>query len=369
MHRVPHAKRTDLMLPYWFLFLVPAAAALAFGPLMRFRTDGTRLTRIDATWILVILVLTLLIGFRYRVGGDWENYFRYLDRVKNLTFGDLWALKDPGYLALNFFSQRLGFGMTGVNTFSGLIFSVGLVTFCRSLPRPWLALACAIPYIIIVVAMGYTRQSIALGLIMISFVMLARGKFMSFAVWVLLGALFHKTAVLMIPIAGLINSKNRWLTLSWISATSFLGYTVLLQDSVDHLVYHYTDTKTSSQGALIRLTMNATPAVIFLLYRHRFLLAPQEKKLWSLLSLTAVGMFIAFFPTSLSTALDRMALYILPLQLFVFAHLPDILGAFGKRNQAIVFLILLYYTAVMFVWLNFATHSRYWVPYQFGIAY
>ena len=217
--------------------------------------------------------------------------------------------------------------------------------------------------------MGYTRQSVALGLVMISFVMLTRGKFVSFAVWVLLGALFHKTAVLMIPIAGLINSKNRWLTLSWISVASFLGYTVLLRDSVDHLIYNYTDAKMNSQGALIRLTMNAAPAVVFLLYRHRFSLAPQEKKLWFLLSLTAVGMFIAFFPTSLSTALDRMALYILPLQLFIFAHLPDVLGAFGRRNQAIVFLILLYYTTVMFVWLNFAAHSMYWVPYQLGIAY
>jgi hypothetical protein len=82
----------------------------------------------------------------------------------------------------------------------------------------------------------------------------------------------------------------------------------------------------------------------------------------------AVGMFLAFFPTSLSTALDQMGLYIIPLQLVAFAHLPDAIGVFGRRNQAIVALILLYYATTLFAWLNFATHSSYWVPYQMGIG-
>ena len=30
-------------------------------------------------------VLTLLIGFRYEVGGDWFNYFHYLDDVAGLN--------------------------------------------------------------------------------------------------------------------------------------------------------------------------------------------------------------------------------------------------------------------------------------------
>ena len=25
----------------------------------------------------------------------------------------------------------------------------------------------------------------------------------------------------------------------------------------------------------------------------------------------------------------------------------------------------MYYSAVLFVWLNFATHSQYWLPYRF----
>jgi hypothetical protein len=356
------------MLPYWFFFIVPAMAALATAPLMRVRADGTRSIRIDGAWLLVILFLTVVIGFRYEVGGDWGNYFRYLLGAENLNFGDLGTVEDPGYWALNILSLRLGLGMTGVNTFGALIFSIGLVVFCRSLPRPWVALACALPYLVTVVGMGYTRQSIALGLAMIGLVMLGRGRFVAFAVWILLGALFHKSAVVLIPIAGLTVSKNLWLTLSFVFGAMLIGYRVLLEDSVDSLIQNYTDQQMQSSGAFIRLAMNLVPAVLFLFYRNRFALSLSENKMWSLFSMIAIGMFVAFFPTSLSTALDRMALYIIPLQLVVFAHLPDALGVFGRRNQAIVALILLYYALVMFVWLNFAAHSRLWVPYQMGIA-
>ena len=79
-------------------------------------------------------------------------------------------------------------------------------------------------------------------------------------------------------------------------------------------------------------------------------------------------MFLTFFLTNASTALDRVALYFIPLQLVAFAYLPDAIGWPGERNQNSVAGILLYYAAVMFVWLNFATHSYFWIPYKLGIG-
>ena len=93
-----------------------------------------------------------------------------------------------------------------------------------------------------------------------------------------------------------------------------------------------------------------------------------EKKIWTVISLISIGMFITFFPTNLTTALDRMALYFIPLQLVAFAYLPDAIGRPGEQNQHIVAGILIYYAAVMFVWLNFASHSYAWIPYQLGIG-
>jgi hypothetical protein len=37
----------------------------------------------------------------------------------------------------------------------------------------------------------------------------------------------------------------------------------------------------------------------------------------------------------------------------------------GGSEAAWVGGILLYYGVVLFVWLNFATHAQYWLPYRF----
>ena len=80
------------------------------------------------------------------------------------------------YSILNVISNKLNFGIYGVNLISGFIFSYGLILFCRSMKRQWLALTLSIPYIVIVIAMGYTRQSVALGILMIGYVVLSQGK-------------------------------------------------------------------------------------------------------------------------------------------------------------------------------------------------
>jgi len=356
------------MLPYWLFFIIPALAALAASPRMWLSADGTRPIKMSGLWLLTIVMLSSIIGFRYEVGGDWGSYVRYFEVSRGLSLADLLTLGDPGYWALNMLSNWLGWGVTGVNLLSGLIFAIGLVIFCRSLPRSWLALSCAMPYLVTVVSMGYTRQSVALGLAMIGLTMLAKNRLLAFTMWILLGALFHKTAVLLIPIAGFTLSQNRFLSMAIAASATLIGYFILLQDSAANLINNYTDEKIESTGALIRIIMNVVPGALFLIYRNKIRLAESEKKLWVLLSSLSIAVFFAYFPTSLSTALDRMSLYLIPLQMFVFSHIPDVLGVQGRRNQVIAAGIILYYALVLFIWLNFARNSGYWLPYQMGLA-
>ena len=58
---------------------------------------------------------------------------------------------------------------------------------------------------------------------------------------------------------------------------------------------------------------------------------------------------------------DRLSLYLIPLQLAV---LPRVAYLFKARKLGRL-LVMLYSAAVLFVWLNFAVHAEYWVPYQF----
>ncbi len=353
------------MWPYWLLFLIPAIAALNSKPMPNVRADGARVVKIDARWVLVMISITLMIGLRDRVGGDWFNYFRYLFRAENLTFAEAILLPDPAYELINVLSVRMGLGVVGVNLFCGSVFSLGLIIYSRSMPRPWLALAVAIPYMTVVVSMGYSRQGVALGFALIGLVALGRERFLWFAFWIFLAATFHRSAVLLISIALLTLNFRKLKNLPILLAVAFLMYTAFLEGKTDQLVEQYIEAEMQSDGAFIRLLMNVVPAALFIRYRKRFSISRGEYKIYSVMSFIGVISFIALIGGILpSTALDRMNLYVLPLQIFVFSNLPGALGGKSGQNQTVVFFILFYYALVLFVWLVFANFSHWWLPYR-----
>lgn len=353
------------MWTYWLMFALPAIAAFAARGPKTGVVGGVRSTHLDPAWMSVIVVLTLLIGYRFEVGGDWLNYFRYLNEATGVSLTEVLSMSDPGYRVLNWLSAEMDWGIYGVNLIGGAIFSMGLAVFCRSLPRPWLALALAVPYVVIVVAMGYSRQGIALGLAMLGLVALGRGATPWFVLWVVLGATFHKSAVLLLPIAALAATRNRYWTAAWVAVAALAAYKVLLEESANALYQNYIEAEYQSEGALIRSLMNALPAMILLLLRKRFRFVGADRRLWLWFAAVSIGLLGVLFATSATTAVDRMALYMLPLQLVVFAHFPEVFGSKHRRNEALVMAVLLYYAAVEFVWLNYADHAYAWLPYRF----
>lgn len=354
------------MWPYWLLFAIPAITALSSRPLQSFRKDGARRINMDAVWLLVLLAIALMIGLRDRVGGDWYNYFAsYMLQVPRIPLERTLTLTDPAYWALNKISYDLGLGILGVNLFGGFVFATGLILYCRALPRPWLALTVAIPYTVIVVSMGYSRQGTALGFALLGLVALGRKRFLWFAFWIMIAAAFHRSAALLMGIALLTLDFRKLHNLPILLIAGGLVYTVFLEDSADELIETYIQNEEQSSGALIRLAMNAIPAGLFLMYRKRLFLVDGERKLYSIMSFLALSTFLALI-TGLapSTALDRMGLYLLPLQAFVYSHITDAIGRRGGLNQVLILYIIGFYAAVMFVWFNFGTYSHFWVPYR-----
>ena len=352
------------MWPYWILFLVPAfVAVLRPRPLLRPLSSNALQWSLE--WLATLAFLMLMIGYRFEVGGDWGTYFRYLDAAAAETLSGILQSTDPGYMLINWISEKMGWSIYGVNLFCGAVFSVGLVHFCRNTPRPWLALAVSVPYLVIVVGMGYSRQGVALGFAMLGLVALQKRSTVSFLVFVLIGATFHKSAVILLPIAAVANTSNRYWVGLWVGVITLGAYKLLLQDSVDALVTNYIEAEYQSQGAMVRLMMNALPAGILLWRFKRFQFTGAEAPLWRWLSLISLALLAVVFVSPSSTAVDRIALYMLPLQMVVFTRLPDLLGRRTSSNQGWVTAVVLYYGLVNFVWLNFATHSSYWLPYRF----
>lgn len=352
------------MWPYWLLFMLPAFAALSARRRERSLATGFHSLRLNAVWIGLVVLLTLTIGYRVEVGGDWFSYLRFFDYFRFVGLDEAVQRSDPGYQILNWLSLRFGFGIWGVNLFCGVVSATGLALFCRSLPRPWLAMTVAVPYVLTVVFMGYSRQGVALGFAMLGLISLSRGSIFVFVIWTLIAATFHKSALLLMPIAALAATQRRIWTICWLAVVTFGAYLLLLEDAVDRFVVHYIAAQYQSEGALVRSAMNFVPAVILLLTRKRFSLAASELSLWVWFARFSVVLMLIVLLTPATTAVDRIGLYLLPLQLVVFAHLPDSLGLRARGKELVVFCIVAYYALVHFVWLTFATHARYWIPYR-----
>jgi hypothetical protein len=320
----------------------------------------------DTTLLALGLFLTLLIGLREQVGGDWFNYFPYIERSIGLPFAEIVQADEPGYGLLNWIGANWGGSVYLVNTLCGLLFSIGLLLFCRAQPRPWLALTLAFPYLITVVAMGYSRQGVAIGLEMLALLALQRDRLLQFLVWIALAATFHRTVlVLLILPASTLSGGLRFsqlIRLLLLVGAAYGLYSAVIAPDLDYYVQGYIDAEYQSQGALIRVALCLLPALLFLPNRRRFQLTPDTQRIWTLLSLLAVAAAIGLFTVASSTAVDRLALYLIPLQLFVGSRLPDT-RLFGIPPTTWNQLLIAFSFAVLIVWLLFAGHS-YWLPYR-----
>lgn len=302
-----------------------------------------------------------MVGLRHKIGGDWNTYTYNMERIGRMDFLPALAFDDPGYYGINWLIFNMGGEIYWVNFICAAILVYGVIKFAQGQPLPWLAILVSVPYLLIVVGMGYTRQSAALGFALLALIKLAENDKRSFAILIVMGALFHKSAVLLLPIAALSASTNRLWSYIWVGCIAAVAaYSFLYQDATK-LWQNYVEADYHSEGGLIRAAMNAVPATVFLMIRRYFNLGQEELKLWTWLSLfSLISVPLVFIS---STAVDRVALYFLPLQLYVFSRLPVAYQLQGNTTP-LTLLTAAYYGLVLFVWLNYASNAKSWLPYE-----
>lgn len=354
------------MLAYWFIPVV----AFWFGLKEKASSQQQAISGVRKSnflWVVVGVSIFLLIGYRHEVGADWTTYAGKVAQQLSVPFINVFGEKDPAYALLNWLGANWGGGIYLPNLACAFLFTLGLVRFCRILPRPWLALAVATPYLVTVVAMGYTRQSVAIGLAMLGIVALIQNKgVLRFVMWIVIAATFHKSAVILIPLAIFSSRKNRFIVFFGVLATGFMLYFLLIQEQLDNLQYIYIERQYESGGAAVRVVMNLIPALLFLFFRSRFPITDTQRKFWTWMALGAVGLGFALLLSPSSTAVDRVALFWIPMQLFVFAHVPEVLSRFGIQPGFTVFILLIYSVSILATWLLISTHAAMaWLPYQF----
>lgn len=208
---------------YTLLFLVPGLFALTH-PKQRWSLNLS---------IFLWLILTFIIGLRHEVGGDWFRYMEYVDRVIGSELSSISLIRDPAYTILTWLSANMGLSVYGVNLICAAIFSFGLILFCRVQPRPWLALTISIPLMVIIIAMGYTRQAAAIGFLMPAYLSIGKNKFWSSLGWIILATSFQQTSIIASIFLMTINRKgskaNKFMLILLTAISSFILYKVFLE--------------------------------------------------------------------------------------------------------------------------------------------
>lgn len=348
------------MLPYWLMFTLWTAGALQIE---RRRVDDVR----KLFFVIATIVTGLMIGLRFEVGGDWGNYQRIYQNIAFMSLHQAIGSGDIGYTVINWLAAQGTLGIVFVNSVCALLFMGGFARLAWRQPNPALAVLVAVPYLIIVVAMGYTRQAAAIGVICLAIADGSERRLLRLTILIVIAALFHKTAILVLPIA-LVPVFRRSAIFGVFGVLMFVVlFVLLLRDTAGQMMTSYVQGDYDSQGAAVRIFMNVVAASIFLFLRKNIVMPNFQKSFWTACSILSLLSVFAFLTFSASSGIDRLSLYLIPLQAITYSRLPYILSHDRRAVPSIIIGVIGYSFFVQFVWLNYADNVEYWLPYSMSL--
>jgi hypothetical protein len=184
-----------------------------------------------------------------------------------------------------------------------------------------------------------------------------------FVIWVCLGALFHRTVLVFVPVMFIAGARNRFLSYLLGVTSITVAYYTVLPAAFDQYRGGYLNADYNAAGASVRVMMDVVPALLVLFAGNRFYWSAEEKAVWrtySILCLVA-GASLPFIRSSV--IVDRLAIYLIPMQIFTYARIGYCFGLIRRGWLMWTTAIVVYSAAVLFVWLNYAINSFAWIPY------
>jgi EpsG family len=352
---------------YWAMFALFALAAFTFNPAIAGHSEQPRQTRATSLApLLAALFLIVIIGLRYHVGGDWHNYELDFERSHYETFGSLLSQrKEPGYALAVWLAATLDSDIWLINLILAVPFCWGLIQLCRQQPNPWLSLLVATPFLIIVIGMGFSRQAAALGFLMAGLALFIRtGSLTGFILLAFAGSFFHRTVLVFVPIVIIATGRSKFVSAILCVVAVVLIYFTVISSSIEYYSQGYLQGRFDAAGATVRVLMNVLPAIIVLLAKDRFYRDPREKMVWRTFAILSLMSGVALPLVSSSVIVDRLAMYLIPLQMFVLGRLPIVASPNGQPSVAWRMAVIGYSAAVLYVWLTYGHYSAGWLPYQ-----
>lgn len=351
------------MLIYYVAFIIPV--------LLYFTHTKETIKKKFTDYFILSFIAILVLGLRTQTGADWNNYLRNFNSISKSEYFDIF--KGGPQDLLEFLNSSIFWLLYALEPSYGyylyhvIALAIGLVAlylFAKEQPYFWLTIGIAVPFFILVMIMGYTRQGIALSFIMMGLHYLKRFRVVNFFCFVAVATTFHASAITMsflaFPYLFHKNFRYKSLVMIMVFILVMIGFS-FFQAYLDKKNQEYIAEAMISIGTLPRVAITVLAAVFLFAYRQRWQQVFHDYQLWRMYALAAFATLpaLAILP---STSVDRIALYLLPLQLAVW---PRIIYLAGTRHRDLLALgVIAGYGITLHIWLNYAKNIWMWVPFK-----
>lgn len=338
--------------PYLAMLAIPSSFALT----------GAR--RAGFLLLLVGLFYWLMIGFRFQVGADWNNYIFIFDVKKALPLPNLILGREPGYGALMWLTGRLGWNIIFINAVSALLFCWGMFSVARRCREPWLAVTIATPLLAVAFAMSGVRQALAGGVIFYLFATWEQRSTLGRAGLVALAMLFHFSAVFVLMFVALGSRAQPFIKFGGAAIIALLVLAIIkfAPDSMETYSRLYVGAeKMSAPGAVVQVGILAIAGGLYLINRQRWVEWIDDDPLIRNLAWGSLALLPVILISSVGAY--RFALYSWPMAMYVYSGFPGLIPAATGRAFYRVALVIVSF-AMMAGWLQYANNSLPWWPYR-----
>lgn len=301
---------------------------------------------------LAILFISLFVSLRYGLGVD---YFTYQNAFYNISSGNFIDKFEPGYILLNFVVGYFGFGfhfmLFIIAVFNYMLLYLSIEYYMDK--YKWVGLFLfLITFDLFIYTLSAIRQSIALSIFLYASRYIVQQNWKKYFLLVLMGALFHLSIIVLLPIYQLYNyirNKN-YIFISYILLIAIISYSSV--SNLINLISPFLDNKLAFYLIIEKSASPTLPsyplagfyvivilAILYTLYQSEHLIINRNSDKISF-PLFAVLIFLVLKTMQnieYYSILPRLQLYFYSFFIFV---VPKIFSAFTLSSRFIVIAII-----------------------------
>ena len=322
-------------------------------------------------FFLFVFFLFFLSG-KLNVGGDYVSYLNWYNRIDGNYAYDPKLLFNTLIYVLKLFNLDYFY----LHLLCSFIFLFGVFKFLNLAEEKLLLLIILVPFVIYIVGIGYLRQSMAIGFILLGIYFWYYDKIGKYLIFTILATLVHFSSIIFLLLNfSLIKSKipnKKIFYLIIISLIIFLiFFEIYFEDALIFLNKIGADYKgiDNSIYKYLKFAVHLIPLILFIFFFNQF---KKDKKLFDLFFFNFIFFIIIFVlliyftyripeMTYIPVIAERVLIPFLIIESLILVKFYY----FFVVNKFIFKLLLLnYYLLQLYIWMEFAKNSHAWKPYK-----